>query len=124
MSGIIPSEEELVLALRSLKAEHPTLGIAKTQTLLRDNHKDWSVSEKRIRKVLQSEGLHTPASTDNKKTWPSSQVNNTLDVSQFSKKIEVRFFDKAKGKGLVAKEDIAKDEVIWKEDPFVIAPEW
>lgn len=59
-----------------------------------------------------------------KKIWPASKINDRLDVSQFSKKIEVRYFDKAKGKGLVAKENIAEKEVIWKEDPFVIAPEW
>lgn len=74
--------------------------------------------------VLQSEGLHTASPNETKKVWPSSKVNDSLDVAHFSKKIEVRVFDKAKGKGLVTKEDIAKDEVIWKEDPFIIAPEW
>ncbi len=29
-----------------------------------------------------------------------------------------------KGKGLVATEDIAQGETLWREDPFVIAPEW
>jgi len=127
MAGnIVPSEEDLKLALRSLRAENPTLGIAKTQVLLLEQHKTWSVSEKRVRKVLQSEGLTSaPSSGESaKKIWPSSKLNNMLDVGQFSKKIEVKYFDKAKGKGLVAKEDIGEREIIWKEDPFIIAPEW
>lgn len=76
--------------------------------------------------MLQSDGLQPIASTvDNaQKIWPSSKLNNQLDVSQLSQKIEVRYFDKVKGKGLIAKEDIGEGEVIWKEDPFVVAPEW
>lgn len=76
--------------------------------------------------VLQSEGLTSAPSggASAKKIWPSSKVNDKLDIGQFSKKIEVRYFDKAKGKGLIAKEDIGEREIIWKEDPFIIAPEW
>lgn len=51
-------------------------------------------------------------------------MNDKLNIGQFSKKIEVRYFDKAKGKGLIAKEDIGEREIIWKENPFIIAPEW
>jgi hypothetical protein len=76
--------------------------------------------------VLQSEGLTSAPSggASAKRIWPSSKVIDKLDISQFSKKIEVRYFDKVKGKGLVAKEDIGEREIIWKEDPFIIAPEW
>jgi len=76
--------------------------------------------------VLQSEGL-TPAPSSGssaRKIWPSSKVNGKLNIGQFSKKIEVRYFDKAKGKGLAAKEDIDEREILWVEDPFIIAPEW
>ena len=31
---------------------------------------------------------------------------------------------KGKGKGLVAKERITSGETVWKEDPFILAPEW
>ena len=47
-----------------------------------------------------------------------------FDLTLFSKKIEVKYFDKAKGKGLIAKEEIGEREIVWKEDPFVLAPEW
>jgi hypothetical protein len=76
--------------------------------------------------VLQGEDLHSLAGSgaSTRKVWPSSRVNDKLDISLFSNKIEVRYFDKAKGKGLVAKEAIDEREIIWKEDPFIIAPEW
>ena len=44
--------------------------------------------------------------------------------TQPTPKAEVRFFGRAKGKGLVARAPIAAGETIWKEDPFVLAPEW
>jgi hypothetical protein len=49
-SGVVPSEDDLKIALRSLKIENPTLGIAKTQALLLSINPTWTVSEKRVRK--------------------------------------------------------------------------
>ncbi|KAH9957514.1 hypothetical protein BC827DRAFT_1157234 [Russula dissimulans] len=36
----------------------------------------------------------------------------------------VKYFDKKKEKGLVAREPISEGQLVWKEDPFIIAPEW
>jgi len=127
----IPSETELKAALVTLRASNPTLGIKKVHALLLSNHPSWTISEKRTRKLLQSEGLmilppgrSTGAHLGNSKVYPSSRVIEALDVGKWTKKVEVRYFDKMKGKGLVAKDKILKGEMVWKEDPFVIAPEW
>ncbi|KAG8912598.1 SET domain-containing protein 5 [Tulasnella sp. 417] len=56
--------------------------------------------------------------------YPISQLNQELQVGEWTKKAEVRVFDGMKGKGLVALEDIAEGEVIWKEDPFIYCPDW
>ena len=48
----MPSDDELKLALKSLKTENPTLGIAKTQALLLNVNPTWTVSEKRVRKGI------------------------------------------------------------------------
>ena len=45
-------------------------------------------------------------------------------MKKWTSKVEVRYFDKIKGKGLVAKEKIEEGQVVWKEDPFALAPEW
>jgi hypothetical protein len=55
---------------------------------------------------------------------PSSTLVKGLDVSRWTTTVEDRYFDRKKGKGLVAKDLISEGQVMWKEDPFVIAPEW
>ncbi|KAI6118164.1 hypothetical protein F5141DRAFT_604744 [Pisolithus sp. B1] len=140
MSRHAVPNDELRAALITLKREKPTLGVAKIHTLLLDTNPTWSVSEKRVRRVLQEEGLlingmanaSEKANNDGKeqsggqstRVYPSSGLNKSLDVNKWSKKIEVRYFDTIKGKGLVATEQIEQGEVIWKEDPFILAPEW
>lgn len=133
-------DDELRAALITLKREKPSLGVAKIHTLLLETNLTWSVSEKRVRKILQEEGLlvngtaNTLSESANggkeqnragsTRVYPSSSLNQSLDVNKWSKKIEVRHFDAIKGKGLVATEKISQGEVIWKEDPFILAPEW
>ncbi|TCD61798.1 SET domain-containing protein 5 [Steccherinum ochraceum] len=127
-----PSEDELKSALKALRTEHPTLGISKLHAALLAAHPGWTVSEKRTRKVLQSEGLvivNAGGSSNGGSEpagfkYPSSKVMEGLDVGKWTDKVEVRVFDRKKGKGLVAKVKIAEGETIWKEDPFVLAPEW
>ncbi|KDQ55937.1 hypothetical protein JAAARDRAFT_36713 [Jaapia argillacea MUCL 33604] len=128
-SKITPSEDDLKSALVSLKTENPALGIPKLHVLLLSSRSDWSVSEKRTRKVLQNAGLVvSPQPIAGNKIkghiYPSSRLVEGLDVTKWTKKVEVKYFDAVKGKGLVATEKIAEGEVIWKEDPFIVAPEW
>ena len=42
----------------------------------------------------------------------------------FAAKVAVKQFGKIKGKGLVATEIIEPGEEVWKEDPFIVSPEW
>lgn len=131
-----PNEEELLAALVELRRANPTLGVAKLHALLLASHEDWIVSLKRTTKVLKEAGLtlqsslqapspgtNNPSGSD-RQLWPSSQVMASLDVTKYSSKVEVKYFDKEKGKGLVAKDEIKEGEVIWKEDPWIVAPEW
>ncbi|KAF9054030.1 hypothetical protein BJ165DRAFT_1522611 [Panaeolus papilionaceus] len=148
-----PSEEELAKALISLKAEHPMLGISKVHALLLKTYPDWLVGEKRTKKVLQNHGLvvqtpvqatedelpptsghsngepsgsgsGTSSGEKEKMVYPTSRVVNNLELDHWSKKVGVKFFDKKKGKGLVAIQDIDQGEVVWREEPFILAPEW
>ena len=123
-SAISPPEDDLKHALLALKTANPTLGIPKIHALLLAAHPAWTVSEKRTRKILQSEGLVQTSGAVAGHNYPSSKLIDGLDVGKWTAKIEVKYFGKAKGKGLVAKEAIADGEVLWKEDPFILAPEW
>ncbi|EMD30911.1 hypothetical protein CERSUDRAFT_163648 [Gelatoporia subvermispora B] len=130
MSTISPPEHDLKQALVSLRAQNPALGVPKLHALLLSQHPDWTVSEKRTRKILQSEGLvlgPTPilkTSDGSAELLPTSRVIEGLDLLKWTPKVEVRYFGKGKGKGLVAKEYVAEGEIVWKEDPFILAPEW
>ncbi|KIP06875.1 hypothetical protein PHLGIDRAFT_30281 [Phlebiopsis gigantea 11061_1 CR5-6] len=127
MPGTVPSEEELKVALQALRAQHPTLGIAKLHVLLLSENPAWSVSEKRTKKTLQTEGLSLKAVIKNgpdNTPHPVSKVIEGLEVLKWTNKVQVKYFDAYKGKGLVATEKIAEGTVVWKEDPFILAPEW
>ena len=145
-----PPEEDLKAAVTSLKNEHPTLGIAKLHALLLSENPSWAVSEKRLRRILktsgsdgplaQHQGLEhattstprgpgpssSPSTAESKaaRIYPSSTLVEDLDISRWTTAIEVKYFDRKKGKGLIAKEPISEGKDVWKEDTFIIAPEW
>lgn len=125
--NVIPTEDEVRKAAIELKKGNPTSGVAKIHSLLLGANLSWTVSEKRVRKILQSEGLvrsdGTPSVTTNI-IHPSFRLNQSLDIDKWTSRVEVKYFDAIKGKGLIAKEKIAKGDVLWKEDPFILAPEW
>jgi hypothetical protein len=50
---ISPPEEDLNTAVLSLKKEHPALGIAKLHALLLSENPAWTVSEKRLSRILK-----------------------------------------------------------------------
>jgi hypothetical protein len=115
-----PSDDELQDALAQLKAANPSLGIPKLHARLRADFPAWTVSEKRMRKILAT--LAPPKDTT--PPFPSSQLVEGLDITNWTTRVDVRMFNKTKGKGLVATQKIKAGETIWVEDPFVIAPEW
>jgi len=125
---ISPEDDDLRTAVIELKGDNPSLGAAKLRVLLLQQNPTWTVSEARLKKVLQAEGLvntqQSSAPALGEEVYPSSRLVEDLDVEKWSARVEVKFFDKKKGKGLVAKEKITQGETVWKEDPFIIAPEW
>ncbi|KAH9957510.1 hypothetical protein BC827DRAFT_1270204 [Russula dissimulans] len=137
---ISPPEEDLKAAIISLKERHPTLGITKLHTLLLSENPGWTVSEKRLRRILknseshasprQHQGLESDPTgssiqvSSETHVYPSSTLIEGLNIAKWTAAVEVKYFDKKKGKGLVAKEPISEGQFVWKEDPFIIAPEW
>ncbi len=121
-----PSDDELAGSIIEIKKENPELGISKVHALLTTKYPHWTVSEKRTRKILQTQGLIVFSSklASSTPAYPSSRLISSLNVAKWSPKVEVKWFDKRKGKGLVATQEIKEGEVIWREDPFIVAPEW
>ena len=135
-TSISPPEEALRAAVVSLRKQHPTLGVTKLHSLLLSENSEWTVSEKRLRRMMTTEGLILQPPPQRKVTpaasvaspgahiYPSSTLIEGLDVAKWTAAVEIKYFDKQRGKGLIAKEPISEGQVIWKEDPFIIAPEW
>lgn len=136
--AVSPSEAELLAALRTLRTENPTLGQTKLHALLLKTYSTWAVSEKRCRRVIHVNGLTAvkaggdggavdsgdPAETQTSehdaegkraKVYPTYRISEGLDITKWTKKVEVRYFGKRKGKGLVATERIDTGETVWKE---------
>lgn len=128
-----PPDDAVLEAIRAVKETNSDIGVAKLQTAILTANPTWTLSEKRIRKLLKptTTGTDAPVAPNaaNQKTgtapsYPISKLNGDLNVEQWTKKVQVKQFGKARGKGLVAKEDIAEGEVIWKEEPFIYSPLW
>jgi hypothetical protein len=117
-----PPEDELIRILKELRGEHPSLGASKLLVILRQKHPEWSVSEKRLRKLLQQENLVATAALAIK--YPLSKVDEGIDASTWTSQVAIQQFDKVKGKGLVAKQKLTAGEILWKEDPWIFASDW
>ena len=139
----VPSDDTLLKALTPLRNANPSMGASKLHAMLLRFYPEWvgGVSEKRTRRVLGNAGLAAQGqgmqngmartkSTGNNlesingKKYPSSRMLKDLDVSRWTDKVAVRDFGLERGKGLIATKDIEEGEVVWKEDPWVLTPEW
>lgn len=105
-----PTDSEVLACVQSIRVESPGLGAAKLLARMR-TEQSWSISEKRLRKILNPPTLSVLV--------PETHLDPTLDVSALATKVSVELFGGVRGKGLVAKERIEQGEVIWQENPWI-----
>jgi hypothetical protein len=89
---------------------------------VRQKNPEWSLSEKRLRKLLQQENLVATSCTST--LYPISKIDESVDASTWTSQVAIKQFDKMKGKGLVAKQKLTAGEILWKEDPWIFASDW
>ncbi|KAG8878145.1 SET domain-containing protein 5 [Tulasnella sp. 332] len=116
--SISPSDQDVIQAIQASREEHPNLGVARLQAAILSANASWTLSEKRLRKILKTtdggvdarSAPETPLAPTPTKTaphaFPISKLNDELNVEQWTRKVQVKVFGKTKGKGLVATEDI------------------
>ncbi|KAI8390334.1 hypothetical protein BD560DRAFT_380673 [Blakeslea trispora] len=129
---IIPTEEELISAIKSIKLEQPEAGIKTVTSHILTQQPEWQVSEKRVKKFMQSTGLTNAPSTKepiksglaDDPSVPVSYIDPKLDFKSVSDLVVARMVDPVTGKGLFAAQDIKKDQVIFTETPFSYFPPW
>lgn len=128
-----PADDELTNAVGAVRAAHPDLGILKLWAALKEQHPEWTVSEKRFRKVLAAVG-GSGASSSTGPSAPAGKVaddelvaqtglDKTLDIAALAPKVKAKLFGGTKGKGLVARAKLEAGEMLWQEEPFVATPD-
>ncbi|CUM56405.1 putative protein lysine methyltransferase SET5 [Debaryomyces fabryi] len=121
---IVPHERQIVDDVIAIWKQDPsteTLGISKLHALVKDRHQNWSVSEKRVKTLLKSFGLLTNNASNQQFTY----VNEikSLDTPDIDLPEKVHIVMTAKrGKGLYAKNKIAKGDLIWEETQLFYIP--
>ncbi|KAI7865947.1 hypothetical protein BDF14DRAFT_1819467 [Spinellus fusiger] len=130
MKEPVVTEASLISAIQQLKLEFPTYGIKKVTVTLNERMPEWTVSEKRVKKIMQAQGLTQSepvikkSGVEDDPSVPVSYIDPTLDFTSISSNITAKMVDPVTGKGLFTTRDIAKDEVIFQELPFAYFPPW
>lgn len=120
---IVPHERQIVEAVISIWKIDPStesLGVGKLHTLVKENHPNWSVSEKRVKTLLKNYGLLTNNANEQFTYVKDIKSEITPDI-ELPAKVEIVMTSK-RGKGLYAKTDIKKGELIWEESQLFYVP--
>jgi hypothetical protein len=108
-----PSEQDVAACIGKVQSTQPTLGALKILAIIKEDHPDWVLSEKRFKKILNS------LSSERTTLVARTGIDPSIDVEGIAPKVEVKLFGKGKGKGLVARAKILKGEVLWQEEPWI-----
>ncbi|KAF6068940.1 SET domain family protein [Candida albicans] len=106
-SPVVPHERQVVDCVIEIWKEDPStesLGMSKLHALVKQKHPNWSISEKRVKFTYAKE--ITSVMT------PDIELPANVHIIMTSKR----------GKGLYAKRDIAKGDLIWSEEPLFFIP--
>lgn len=122
-SPLVPHEQQIVDCVIALWKEDPlaeSLGASKLHGLIKQKHPNWSVSEKRVKSLLKKFGLLTTGSQE-QFTYASQITSESTPNLDLPSKIEIKTTKEA-GKGVYAKHNIEKGELIWLEEPLFFVP--
>ncbi|KAK6457902.1 uncharacterized protein RJT20DRAFT_125785 [Scheffersomyces xylosifermentans] len=121
---LVPHERQIVDAVIAIWKEDPStesLGIPKLHAILKEKHSNWSVSEKRVKTLLKKFGLAPNASNSEQFTYANEIKSEVTPDIQLPPKVQIIMTTK-RGKGLYAKNKIAKGDLIWEETPLFFIP--
>lgn len=121
-SPVVPHERQVVDCVIEIWKEDPStesLGMSKLHALVKQKHPNWSISEKRVRSLLKQFGL----AFNNQEQFTYAKEITSVMTSDIELPANVHIIMTSKrGKGLYAKRDIAKGDLIWSEEPLFFIP--
>lgn len=93
---IIPSQDELLEAIQKIKISNPEYGIKKVTQQLGQDQTNWTVSEKRVKKLLQANGLTNTqqpvkSGVADDPSIPVSFIDPKLDLQSVSTNVVVSY---------------------------------
>ncbi|AOA64197.1 Histone H4 methyltransferase [Komagataella phaffii CBS 7435] len=124
--AIVPHVRQMVQAVIDLWKEDPDTEdalIGELYYLVKKKNPNWDFTEQQLEKTLKEHGFIV----DQTLFTFAEQITSTLtpNLSKIFNEEEASFkvdFSEKSGKGLYAKRDISKGEVLWKEEPFIMVP--
>lgn len=122
-SATVPHERQVVEAVISIWKEDPStesLGIAKLHSIVKQRHANWSLSEKRVKSLLKKFGL-SPNSENEQYSYAKDITSEKTPGLTLPDSVNLVMTSK-RGKGLFARMNILKGEVIWEEAPLFLVP--
>ena len=123
-SPVVPHERQVVDCVIEIWKEDPStesLGMSKLHALVKQKHPNWSISEKRVRSLLKQFGL----AFNNQEQFTYAKEITSVMTPDIELPANVHIIMTSKrGKGLYAKRDIAKGDLIWSEEPLFSFHPW
>ncbi|CUM66332.1 uncharacterized protein PRCAT00003994001 [Priceomyces carsonii] len=123
IASIVPHERQVIDDVIAIWKEDPateSLGLSKLHAIVKSRN-NWSLSEKRLRNLLKSYGLLANNSNQQQFTYANDiKSSNSVDV-ELPNSVKIVMTSK-RGKGLYAKSNIPKGELIWEEPPLFFVP--
>ena len=126
-----PTDDELKEAVTDVMSFRNDLGAGKILAKLKTVDPHWSVSEKRVRKLVQKL-RPAAAATEGEGTNGEQPTKPTYAVSKNDPKIaalippdakyELRRVDQTRGRGLFTKASVGKGILLFEEDAWVYSP--
>lgn len=103
MSSYTPIDEEIASCVAKVQLDQPGIGALKILAVIKQDNPDWSLSEKRLKKVLHR--------SSESALIARTGLDPTLNVDEIAPKVKVQLF--AKGKGKVSQSDSSAKSRDW-----------
>lgn len=119
---VVPHERQVVddvIAIWKEDSSTETLGGAKLHGLVKNRHPNWSLSDKRVKALLKKFGL---ANNPDQQYCYASEISSFPDPNLILPDKTKLISTNKRGKGLFAKCDIKKGNLIWEEPPYFFIP--
>lgn len=119
---VVPHERQVVDCVIAIWKEDPStesLGMSKLHALVKQKHPNWSISEKRVKALLKQFGL----SFNNQEQFTYAKDITSVMTPDVDLPANIHIImSSKKGKGLYAKKDIKKGDLMWSEEPLFFVP--